>query len=338
MTMMNLADVLVTTDHLIGEQVSGNGEYNRIKLRPESFQTVCSSIENYVARDEQTSNVSSLVSNIENNNLDIRLYDGILDSKMNVLNSVFDISGSLAKPLNLKQDKLDVIVHRVNENALKGISLIDQIDEVQEEPIEFMGGNLDFSDNHSEMESIKLDEVYETINRETQVTLAVKKEAEKAQTDLVTAEQQIKEEVEQSNHRLQEKSTEHAAIQAKKEEALKRRDKIDSDIVKAFTEQKKILNQAKQSYTQIIEDVRQKENRLREEARMQTEENESKIVQFQQSIDRDNSDITMIEEENARKEAILAALSGPLELGIVSPVVDNSIESDTSFQTYKKIT
>lgn len=339
---------------------------NKIKLRPESFEHVVSNIVNFPVRN--------------NTITDIKAEETKTDSRYNLIqipNRPEKISES--KAIKLKQEKLIAMKDNLNLNdkteeifndseelmdveekveavelpTLEETMVLDNISEnIENNDIMELENNneLDFAEtkevevenveNKEEITVNEVDELYQQISQETKDTLKIKEDALKAQKRIQEFETTAKQELDDSNQRLQEKSAEQAGVQAKKEDALKRKSEVEQKIAETFARQKKALKQAKENYLSIISSAETRELELRESVMKQTEANESKIIQFQESIDRDTSVITEVEEEIARKEAVLKALSGSVGIGLANDAVAMSMGQEIQNEeepVYRKV-
>lgn len=208
------------------------------------------------------------------------------------------------------------------------------------------------------IENSQIDKVYQEIIKETEETLKAKEEADKAKADIEEAEKQAKEkieeaerqakeQIEESDKKLLELSAEKAEIQARKAEALAKREKVEKDIIKMLGSQRTTLGKSKQQYLQqqnelkmrmqeINEQTKKQTDEISKKAEMKTAENNEKILEFQKANEQERSDLTQVEDELARKEAILAALSNSVgfnyEQENTNNIVSGNEETAVSYQ------
>lgn len=210
------------------------------------------------------------------------------------------------------------------------------------------------------IESSQIDKVYQEIIKETEDTLKAKADADKAKADVEEAERHSQEKIEEAERKAQEKieesdkkllelSAEKAEIQARKAEALAKREQVEKDIIKMLGSQRATLGKSKQQYLQqqdeskarlqqLNEQTKKQTDEINKKAEIKTAENNAKILEFQKANELERSDLTQVEDEIARKEAILAALSNSVGFNSISESTDNNInENAEPTVSYQKV-
>ena len=210
------------------------------------------------------------------------------------------------------------------------------------------------------IENGQIDKVYQEIIKETEETLKAKEDVEKAKADveeaekqskekIEEAERQAKEKIEESDKKLLELSAEKAEIQARKAEALAKREKVEKDIIKMLGSQRTTLGKSKQQYLQqqdelkirmqeLHEHTKKQTDEISRKAEMKTAENNEKILKFQKDNEKERTNLIQVEDELARKEAILAALSNSVGLNYEQENTNNIIsENEESNVSYQKV-
>lgn len=160
----------------------------------------------------------------------------------------------------------------VNDTPI--VPAMDNTDSIQNAPIDV---NNSVNDNKS----------FEQIANEREYILNVKAEAEKAQN-----------EVKKSDDELSKISIEDTETQKMLEAALKRQRELSEQITNALKNQSATLEKMKKQFESIINDANRRK-----------EENQNKIMQFQNKILNTKKQITEIEDDNAKKQEFLNALS-----------------------------
>ena len=139
----------------------------------------------------------------------------------------------------------------------------------------------------SKPEIVNDNKSFEQIANEREYILNVKAEAEKAQN-----------EVKKSDDELSKISIEDTETQKMLEAALKRQRELSEQITNALKNQSATLEKMKKQFESIINDANRRK-----------EENQNKIMQFQNKILNTKKQITEIEDDNAKKQEFLNALS-----------------------------
>jgi len=333
MTDNNLS--ITTNEFDLNKQVINEGNPNKIKLRPESFNNVLNRVSNYPVRNSGVS-FTALPSQGEkvSEAKPIMLNPEKFGNMINAVDSLNPVMNEPSVYNDIQDNQVSnetVVVSDMEKEYQEEQKIEEPIREVQEEVNSFE------NDSKSIVATNQIDEAYAQISQETEETLRIKEAALKAQQDIQKVEETVMQEVEESNQRLQAKSVEQADIQAKKEEALKRKEAVEKQITEVFAQQKAALKKARNKYLNVISLAEAKQDDIRRQAMDQTEANESKIVQIQEMIDKDYNMITETEEEIARKEKLLEALSNTVEMSIIDESELANLSFDTEYQEQEEV-
>lgn len=275
-----------------------------------------------------------------------------LFSVVDDISSANQLENEQARPIMLKEEKIVNLCNNVGvtisalsekkelkeENKANTVADVNPIEEKNELPIdtvveETIPAVNDISNEIKEVENVdnaEIDKVYEQIQKETEETLKAKDGALEAKKNVEVVRQEVQQRMEESDARVLEKSAEQAEMKARKEAAIRRNQEIERSIVAAFATQRQALTSAKERYLMQQQQTKDEINELNRRADDKARENDSKIDEFQKTIDKDREDVTSIENEIARKESILAALNNSMEFD----TTDNQM-TDTGV-SYKK--
>lgn len=355
-------------------QYINTGYPNRIKLRDESRTNMLENLENNVIASK-TNDTNEATTKVE------------LAYTLNHIGQNFNQVG-LGKAIRLTSEKLENLQNKlVEQNYIPEVASVtddvesakdDVVDNIGKMPMENNNSNVESTvndlktifeetagDEESEnvvepIESSEIDKVYQEILKETEETLRAKESADKAKADVEVAEKQSKEKIEEAERKAQEKveesdkkllelNAEKAEIQARKAEAIAKREKIEKDIIKMLGSQRTILGKSKQQYLQQQDESKVKIQELNEQTKKQTDEinrkaeiktaeNNEKIIEFQKANEQERSDLTQVEDEIARKEAILAALSNSVGFNSTPENINNIVnENEEAISSYQKV-
>lgn len=347
--MAKLLELLsTTTENLenfneLGNQFDNTGYSSRIRLRAESYDETLKKLMNRVIKSKNDITKEETV--VEN----------VVSYELTEIGTTVDHIGE-CKAIKLSDEKLSNLENKLfNQNSNEEITADDNksIDEevtnqeMEVSPVEEENVNSEDTVNSEEadvtdveenvvIESSHIDEVYQQIMRETEETLKAKEEAVKAQSDVKEAEQLAKEKVEESDKKVLEKSAEQAEIQARKAAAIAKREEIEKSIIAALSAQKSTLGKAKKKYIAQQEESKLKLQEINDMIAKQTEENDKKIIEFQKTIDQELSDLTKVEDEIAKKQAILDALSNPVEFDNSQDYANNFVNPEQENNSYHK--
>lgn len=328
-------NISITTNEFENKQKENIGNPSKIKLRPESFDNSLARIMSFLIKNRvfrfinlpnevtKKSEAKPIMLNPEKfNNMD----QAVVGLTSSINESAVEIENQDIMPNNETIVVTDMEQENQSEQSYEESSSLVQ-DEV--------------SKSDDEVKNIidmgKIDEAYAQISQETEETLKIKEAALKAQQDIQKVEETVMQEIEESNQRLQAKSVEQADMQAKKEETLKRKEVVEQQITEVFAQQRSALKKAKNNFLNVITLAEARQDDIRRQGKDQTEANESKIIQIQEIIDKDYNMITETEEEIARKENILKALSNTVELGIIDEVELVNFGFDNGTQPQEEI-
>lgn len=333
--MTELMNIRVSTSDLQkridkGEQFENTGYSNRIKLRSTSRANISENIMNYavVANEYTTDNgytitdynaeQSQLISPSKPINLKEERFNGMLANVSKILPLSTEIDTKNEKEIASKEkepapvsveDSVAVTTDdQVSRADNKEVSNFEEHIEKKKDEI-VADKELPKQVNEMDINNSDVNKFYEEILKETNETKQAKEQAEKANEEVKKQEELTKKQIEESDKKLLEKSAEQAEIQAKKEAANARKAEVDKQIVATLNNQRSIMKEAKKSYLAQQQTSKARVDELRQKAALKTQENNDKIVEFQKNIDADKLEINVMEEEIAKKEAILAALS-----------------------------
>lgn len=318
-----------------GKKFNGVGYPNRIRLRQTSYANALEKLATYSKNDALEATDTKIDSGYTISDVNIDNVSMVAPSKPIMLKG--EKFNNIKKNLNIaptvqeeKKEQEDTTIEVPTVDTEKNEPVVEDKEEKNEEVVPMVAETSKQSSNDIAMDNSEIDKVYEQIQKETEETLRAKETALKAQKSVETVKLEIKQKMEESDARVLEKSTEQAEMRARKEAALTRKQEIDRSIIAAFSSQRQALTLAKEKYLKQQETSQNEINELQKQAELKAQENSNKIVEFQRTIDQDRNDLTEVENEIARKEAILKALSNPLELN--NPSVVNEEE-----KTYKKV-
>lgn len=322
-----------------GKEFSGVGYPNRIRLRQTSYANALEKLATYSKNDASEVADTKADSGYTISDVNIDNISMVAPSKPIMLKG--EKFNNIKKNLNIapaiqeeKEEQMDAAIEVPTTDPTTDIEKTEPVVEAKEEKSEEVVPTVteasEQSSNDMTMDNSEIDRAYEQIQKETEETLHAKETALQAQKSVETVKLEIKQKMEESDAKVLEKSTEQAEMRARKESALTRKQEIDRSIIAAFSSQRQALTQAKEKYLKQQEASQNEINELQKQAELKAQENSNKIVEFQRTIDQDRNDLTEVENEIARKEAILKALSNPLELNNPSVV-------DEEEKTYKKV-
>ena len=358
-----------------GKQYTNTGYPNRIKLRDESRTNMLDNLEKKVIESkvndikEATPKVESAytLSQIGQNfiqeelgkairltsekleNLENRLVEQNYSQKDAYITQDVELPPTMD---NITNNSEEITIENNNSNAESIVNDSETVvetntsDEKEENMIE-------------PIESSQIDKVYQEIIKETEDTLKAKKDADKAKADVEEAEKHSQEEIEEAERKAQEKieeadkkllelSAEKAEIQARKAEALAKREQVEKDIIKMLGSQRATLGKSKQQYLQqqdeskarlqqLNEQTKKQTDEINKKAEIKTAENNAKILEFQKANEQERSDLAQVEDEIARKEAILAALSNSVGFNSISESTNSINENAEPTVSYQKV-
>lgn len=318
-----------------GKEFSGVGYPNRIRLRQTSYANALEKLATYSKNDASEVTDTKADSGYTISDVNIDNVSMVAPSKPIMLKG--EKFNNIKKNLNIapaiqeeKEEQMDAAIEVPTTDIEKTEPVVEAKEEESEEVVPTVTEASEQSSNDMTMDNSEIDRAYEQIQKETEETLHAKETALQAQKSVETVKLEIKQKMEESDAKVLEKSTEQAEMRARKEAALTRKQEIDRSIIAAFSSQRQALTQAKEKYLKQQEASQNEINELQKQAELKAQENSNKIVEFQRTIDQDRNDLTEVENEIARKEAILKALSNPLELNNPSVV-------DEEEKTYKKV-
>ena len=350
--MTKLLDLLSATTedfekrNASGEEYSNNGYSNRIRLRDESYVNTLENLANHVISSKSTESAEISTDDVslsytfkeigrEVENISLGKAIRLNSEKLKNLENRIGISTEIQEQENTMGDVTDKTIGdmentEISEKVELTGSIVSDIPEENEAVVENVPSAIgDFGATN--ITSSQIDEVYQQIMEETQETLKAKEDAAKAEADVVEAEKLAKQRIEESEQKVLEKSTEQAEIQAKRAAAIARRTEVENAIIAAIGTQRNTLGIAKHKYIEQQQNARLKIQELNEQAESKTRENDKKIIDFQKIIDEGISDLTQVENEIAKKEAILAALNTSID------GVSNFANSDVQESVYQKV-
>lgn len=323
--MAELMNIQVSTNDLqkridSGEQFEILGYSNRIKLRSTSRANILANIMNYAVVDsgyslkEFEDKTAESIGPSKPINLKEDRFDGMVANISNTLN--FDVTDSSEMAIeNEDKASLEAEEPQFEDNNPKEEEAKSEEVEVTEEKKE-VSPEVSLEDSNlgdKSLNSTDVDKAYEEILKETNEAKQAKEAADKASEEAKKQEALTQKQIEESDKKVLEKSTEQSEIQAKKEAATARKMEVDKQILSTLNKQKSIMKQAKNDYLAQQKTSNERIAELKQQAETRTQENENRIVEFQKNIDADRIEINAMEEEIAKKEAILAALSNSPE-------------------------
>lgn len=360
--MANILDFLSakTEDYekrnLSGEKYINEGYSNRIRLREESYaNTVANVLDKFSTPVSYTEVNSSFGGEEVKASAPIEVNSDISYSLKSVNTNDYEEIG-LSKAIMLNEEKAKNLANNVGLDDMVKSSDLAKFEEGRDLNMDNMRENnmVDFNNNQNDfvnsanlekksgssekaIASSEFYEEYQKIMRATDETMKAKDDAYRAKTDVMKVEEEVKQKLEKSERELLSKSAEQAELQARKEAAEARQKELELSIAHALSHQNSSLIRAKKKYTEEKVNAELKIQELYVKAEKQTRENDEKITEVQRTIDRDRSDLTQVENEIAKKEAILESLNKTAEFNFVADDGNSIVHYlDDQEYSYKK--
>ena len=355
--MANILDFLSakTEDYekrnLSGEKYINEGYSNRIRLRDESYNNTVANVLDKLSTPYSSEYASEEIQGVT----PIEVNSDVSYSLKTINANDYEEIG-LNKAIMLNEEKAKNLAYNVGLNDMVKSSDLAKFEEGRGLNMNNARENnmVDFNNNQNDfVNSVNLEkksgssekaiassefyEEYQKIMRATDETMRAKDEAYKAKNDVMKVEEEVKQKLEKSEQELLSKSAEQAELQARKEAAEARQKELELSIAHALSHQNSSLIRAKKKYTEEKVNAELKIQELYVKAEKQTRENDEKITEVQRTIDRDRSDLTQVENEISKKEAILESLNKTAEFNFVSEDGNSVVNYlDDQEYSYKK--
>lgn len=257
---------------------------NKIKLRRSSHSNIVRHLKNVPFMVTGTEKSSEVVTNDAPS-------VGV-DNGWTIVASESSLADGAKKPINVKANMLANLKKHGRTNDVSLSKDDSEINRVQDEHVNVEANPNNSIDINNKVEantnnSIDINKTFEEVNNARNMLLATRDNVTKAQ-----------EEMNDSDKRLQELGVQYNETEKQLQDAKSRKEEINQKIIKALASQTKTLDSVKKKYELLIEDINKKK-----------EANENQIISFRSKIDDAKSELALVNDDIARQQEILNALS-----------------------------
>lgn len=256
---------------------------NKIKLRRSSHSNIVRHLKNVPFMVTGTEKSSEVVTNAPSVGV---------DNGWTIVASESSLADGAKKPINVKANMLANLKKHGRTNDVSLSKDDSEINRVQDEHVNVEANPNNSIDINNKVEAntnngIDINKTFEEVNNARNMLLATRDNVTKAQ-----------EEMNDSDKRLQELGVQYNETEKQLQDAKSRKEEINQKIIKALASQTKTLDSVKKKYELLLEDINKKK-----------EANENQIISFRSKIDDAKSELALVNDDIARQQEILNALS-----------------------------
>ncbi len=256
---------------------------NKIKLRRSSHSNIVRHLKNVPFMVTETEKSSEVVTNAPSVGV---------DNGWTIVASESSLADGAKKPINVKANMLANLKKHGRTNDVSLSKDDSEINRVQDEHVNVEANPNNSIDINNKVEAntnngIDINKTFEEVNNARNMLLATRDNVTKAQ-----------EEMNDSDKRLQELGVQYNETEKQLQDAKSRKEEINQKIIKALASQTKTLDSVKKKYELLLEDINKKK-----------EANENQIISFRSKIDDAKSELALVNDDIARQQEILNALS-----------------------------
>ena len=256
---------------------------NKIKLRRSSHSNIVRHLKNVPFMVTETEKSSEVVTNAPSVGV---------DNGWTIVASESSLADGAKKPINVKANMLANLKKHGRTNDVSLSKDDSEINRVQDEHVNVEANPNNSIDINNKVEAntnngIDINKTFEEVNNARNILLATRDNVTKAQ-----------EEMNDSDKRLQELGVQYNETEKQLQDAKSRKEEINQKIIKALASQTKTLDSVKKKYELLLEDINKKK-----------EANENQIISFRSKIDDAKSELALVNDDIARQQEILNALS-----------------------------
>lgn len=256
---------------------------NKIKLRRSSHSNIVRHLKNVPFMVTETEKSSEVVTNAPSVGV---------DNGWTIVASESSLADGAKKPINVKANMLANLKKHGRTNDVSLSKDDSEINRVQDEHVNVEANTNNSIDINNKVEAntnngIDINKTFEEVNNARNMLLATRDNVTKAQ-----------EEMNDSDKRLQELGVQYNETEKQLQDAKSRKEEINQKIIKALASQTKTLDSVKKKYELLLEDINKKK-----------EANENQIISFRSKIDDAKSELALVNDDIARQQEILNALS-----------------------------
>lgn len=256
---------------------------NKIKLRRSSHSNIVRHLKNVPFMVTETEKSSEVVTNAPSVGV---------DNGWTIVASESSLADGAKKPINVKANMLANLKKHGRTNDVSLSKDDSEINRVQDEHVNVEANTNNSIDTNNKVEAntnngIDINKTFEEVNNARNMLLATRDNVTKAQ-----------EEMNDSDKRLQELGVQYNETEKQLQDAKSRKEEINQKIIKALASQTKTLDSVKKKYELLLEDINKKK-----------EANENQIISFRSKIDDAKSELALVNDDIARQQEILNALS-----------------------------
>ncbi len=248
---------------------------NKIKLRRSSHSNIVRHLKNVPFMVTETKKSSEVVTHTPSVGV---------DNGWTIVASESSLADGAKKPINVKANMLANLKKHGRTNDVSLSKDDSEIDRVQDEHVNVeanINNSVDINNN------VDINKTFEEVNNARNMLLAARDNVTKAQ-----------EEMNDSDKRLQELGVQYNETEKQLQDAKSRKEEINQKILTALANQTKTLDSVKKKYELLLEDINKKK-----------EANENQIISFRSKIDDAKSELALVNDDIARQQEILNALS-----------------------------
>ena len=256
---------------------------NKIKLRRSSHSNIVRHLKNVPFMVTETEKSSEVVTNAPSVGV---------DNGWTIVASESSLADGAKKPINVKANMLANLKKHGRTNDVSLSKDDSEINRVQDEHVNVEANPNNSIDINNKVEAntnngIDINKTFEEVNNARNMLLATRDNVTKAQ-----------EEINDSDKRLHELGVQYNETEKQLQDAKSRKEEINQKIIKALASQTKTLDSVKKKYELLLEDINKKK-----------EANENQIISFRSKIDDAKSELALVNDDIARQQEILNALS-----------------------------